>query len=575
MITAKSVRLKIWFISAVLVAFAVVAGYRLVKLHTGAKPKDPPAYRSTKKLPPSRGAIYDASGSGSPFALSFPVWDYHLDPKSVKDPALSVDALTTNEMAKIIADSLGLDYNKVLAKFGNKIAQYIPLGMSDDDNVHRKLTSSGMSGMVIEERQIRRYPHGESCAHVVGFVNALGDGCEGLEAKYNSMLNGQPGTVTVWQDARGKEIYSRPRELSVPAVAGADIYLTIDGNIQLEVENALAEAVATNNARSGWAVVEDVETGAILAMASYPSFNPAKFLESPKENWRNRAIEYCYEPGSVMKTFTMAAAINENIVRPTSIYDAFDGTWVYGGKVLHDHPRGKLSVAMALAESSNIVTAQIGLQVGAKRLWEYLKAFGFGSRTKVELPGETPGILRKYTDWRGVAVTRIPIGQGVGVTAVQLANAYAAIANGGNLLKPYIIEKIISPESDSPVYSRKREVAGNPITKETAYKIRRMLMGVVEHGTGKRAHVKGYSVAGKTGTSQQVVNGKYSDKIYWATFCGIVPASAPKLSIVVTIDNPQPKHTGGWVACPVFARIASAALKYLEIPPDRPDELED
>ena len=572
-----------------LMGFAVaLVGFRLVRLHLDSS-SDPNAYNAysfTREIPGPRGTIYDANGRSCPLAVSIPVWEYHVDPDSVDLAKKKKDKTprTREDIARTVADALKMPYKDVLAKFqlpppdadGHipSHSRYVPLAVSSDDAAHRILSDPALvSGVNIEERQVRQYPHGRQMCHVIGFVNALGIGCAGIEQQYNRYLTGIPGKVEGVRDARRAEIYDR-RKVSTPPLPGADVFLTIDHNIQYEAETALAETIQHFRAEGGWALVENAKTGAILAMASYPDFDPAHYGDATDACWLNRVLAIVYEPGSIMKAVTVAAAMNEHLVTPNTVFDAYQGSWEYAGHILHDHPTGRLTVAQALAKSSNIVCAKIGLLLGPERLYRYLRAFGFGGKVGLELPGEENGLLSPWQKWDAVKPSRVPIGQGVAVTALQIVNAYSTLANDGTMVKPYLVEKIVSAGGD-PVYEHRREVVGHPVRPEVARSVRNMLRGVTEEGTGRRAFIKGYSVAGKTGTAQKVVDGRYSDSQYWASFCGMVPASDPALVILVTVDHPQPQHTGGFVSCPVFNRIATAALRYLEIPPDRPEEVLD
>jgi cell division protein FtsI (penicillin-binding protein 3) len=278
-----------------------------------------------------------------------------------------------------------------------------------------------------------------------------------------------------------------------------------------------------------------------------------------------------YEPGSIMKAVTVSAVLNERLVTPNTVMDAENGVYMYAGKPLRDHATGQMTVATALAKSSNIVCAKLGLQLGSQRLDAYLRGFGFGNTLDIDLPGEERGLIGNWKRWDKLKPTRVPIGQGVAVTGLQMVNAYSTIANGGKLMRPYVVDRIASPTGEV-VFQTKPHVLGTPIRPEVAQAVREMLIGVTEEGgTGKRANVKGYTIAGKTGTAQHAVPGGYSNTDYFASFVGFVPARNPVFSVLVTVDRPRPQHTGGYVAAPVFAKIAAATTLYLEVPPDDPE----
>jgi cell division protein FtsI (penicillin-binding protein 3) len=415
-------------------------------------------------------------------------------------------------------------------------------------------------------------------SHVLCFVNKEGVGSAGVELKYNMYLKGIEGLIEGEKDAYQAELRDR-RKIDVQPIAGSDVHLTLDHNIQYEVELALKEGVEKAQANGGWVVVQQIKTGAILALASYPDFEPANYNDETKDVWRNKTFSEIFEPGSVMKSFTVAAALNEGIVTPNTMFDVGEGIFFYAGKPLRDHVTGRINTTVALKKSSNIACAKMGIMLGPKRLETYLRSFGFGSPLGLDLPGEEGGILVHDKDWDRdkLKIARVPIGQGVCVTAVQMVNGYSALANGGKVMKPYLIDRIVSPKGQV-VLQNKPTVLARPIRPEVAKTVCDMLIGVTEEGgTGKKAGVKGYSVAGKTGTAQQVIPGVgYSGTDYWASFVGFVPASNPVFCVLVTIDRPDPKkpRTGGAVAAPVFSKIATTTARYLGIPPDLPDDVE-
>ena len=570
---------RLWAVLMAIGAGIVVVGYRLVLLHFSDAPECK-GYILSRTIPAARGAIYDANGVTCPMAVSIPVWEYHVDPQSVN----ALRHHTPESVSSNVAAALNLPYKEVLGKFsGRTKSRYIPLAESSDDAAHAVLADTKqVSGLVIEERQVRRYPHGRQMAHVVGFVNALAAGCCGVELSQNHVLTGIPGFIEGVRDARNHEIYDL-RKVSTEPVPGADVYLTLDHNIQFAVETALSDQVARLSAQAGWAIVERVRDGAIIAMASCPDFDPMHYnvagddSHTAEDCWRNRAISFNYEPGSMMKSLTVAAAMNERLVNPDTVFDAYMGTWEYAGRIIHDHPTGRLTVRDALVKSSNIVTAKIGLMLGPQRLYNYLRAFGLGSPVGIDLPGEEGGILRNWRKWDNVTASRVPFGQGVTVTAVQMCNAYVMLANDGVLLKPYVIDRIEDCHGEV-VYRHRREVIGRPLRPEVARSMRSMLYGVTRPGgTARRAQVKGYTVAGKTGTAQKTIKGHVSSTDYFASFCGMIPAAKPEYVVLVTLDAPEFKgpHTGGNAAAPVFQLIADELMRYYEVQPDAPHELEE
>ncbi|MBO6166901.1 MAG: penicillin-binding protein 2 [Kiritimatiellae bacterium] len=579
---------------AFLLLFAVYCSQKLFRSHFESSATEP-RYVFERDVPACRGAIYDAAAGASPMVKSVPCWEYRLDPVALTNATVRPRGeklpRTRQAICRTIANALSLDYAKVLAMSENPSKRYQYLAQSTDAAAHAILSDRRLvAGVVIEDKQVRQYLHGKRLCHVIGSMNKEGVGSAGLELKYDRELSGVPGCIRGCRDARGAELYDKRIETVAP-IPGADIHLTVDRNLQYEAETALADGIREFGAGSGWCVILDVKTADVLAMVSYPDFNPLFFGRAKDAAKVNRATSLTYEPGSVMKVITAAAGIDSGFVKPDSLYttnrddDRYyrlpgDGSHVW-------EPR--MSVKDAIVHSSNIVIGKLGFDLGPKTLWTYMKAFGFGSKTGIELPGEEMGLLPFWQKWDKVKWSRAPIGQGVAVTAMQLASAYQAIANDGVRMKPHIVQSIVQADGHE-IYTKQPEVASRPISRGTARELRRMMLGVASpDGTARRAAIKGYSVAGKTGTAQKVVNGRYSDSLYRATFCGIVPSGAvkripadpdvaePRIVVLVTLDFDQRTkfHQGGNSAAPIFRRVATAALRYLHVEPDRPDELMD
>lgn len=564
---------RVWFVAVVLFCALCGLSARLAYLHLAnhSKLND---FEYSRQLLGMRGRIFDSNGTQFPMAISLTARQYFVDPKSINkkhDPKY---------IMRTVATALKLPIEEVTECFSRTNSRYVKLGGPTCDDVAFAMLSTNkmLSGVGSNETIIRSYPQGRRMSHVLGFVNKEGVGSAGVELKYNAYLKGIEGLIEGEKDALQAEIRDR-RKIDVQPIAGSDVHLTLDHNIQYEVELALKEGIEKCQANSGWAVVQQIKTGAILALASYPDFDPANYNDETKDVWRNKAFSEIYEPGSVMKSFTVAAALNENIVTPNTMFDVGEGIFFYAGKPLRDHVTGRITVSTALKKSSNIACAKMGMQLGPKRLETYFRSFGFGSPLGLDLPGEEGGLLVRGKDWDRdkLKIARVPIGQGVCVTAVQMVNAYSALANGGKVMKPYLIDKIVSANGQV-IMKNKPTVLARPIRPEVARSVCDMLIGVTEEGgTGKKAGVKGYSVAGKTGTAQQVIPGAgYSATDYWASFVGFVPASNPAFCVLVTIDRPDPKkpRTGGAVAAPVFSKIATTTARYLGIPPDLPEEAE-
>ena len=573
-------QIRFWVPVVVLALIAAHSSQKLIRAHLDPEVKSI-KYEFERDIIAPRGCIYDCCGHS--LARSVPFWDYHLDPVALTNRVVKNSRREPRRpplaIVKTIATALGLPYAKVKAMSEDVKHLYQPLGLSRDQAAHDILANSKLvAGVVIEDRQVRQYIHRNRFSHVVGFVNAMGVGSAGVEQRYDRLLTGTPGRIRGMRDAHGRELYDK-RVVSIDPIPGADVYLTLDQNIQYEAQTALADGLREYGAGSGWCLILNAKTGAVLAMVSLPDFIPEAYGRAKEDHRLNRTCAFTYEPGSVMKVITAATGIEAGLVSPDSLYstnrddDRYyrlpgDGSHVW-------EPR--MTVRDALVHSSNIVIGKLGVDIGPARLWKSMRSFGFGQKTGLELPGEESGILPHWKKWDKVKWSRAPIGQGIAVTAIQLASAYQAIANDGLRMKPHIVKKIVAADGMT-LYEHVDEPLGRPISARTARLIRESLLGVASReGTARRAAMKGYSVSGKTGTAQKVINRHYSDHLFRATFCGMVPASAPELVILVTLDFDQRAkyHQGGNSSGPVFRRIATAVLRYLMVAPDRPEELVD
>lgn len=564
----RGFRIRIWLVAAGLCfGFLALAG-RLALLQLGRHEQLERKYESSSVG--LRGAIYDRNGDQFPMALSLPAWKVFLDPYSVKTNH-SVRAI-----AGMLAKALDLDAGEVEGKLAKKAGRhYIPIAVTQNDDVYNLIhTNKLVSGVGTDDIMIRRYPQGRRMSHVLGFVNALGVGGAGIEQRYNEYLRGTPGLIQSEKDVRKREVWVK-RRTDIAAIPGNNVYLTLDHNIQAVVEDTLRETVEKFDAIRGWAIVQRVKTGELLALATCPDFDPGHYDAVPEELWQNYVLGTVYEPGSIMKAVTVSAFLNERLGTPRTPFDAGSGSWNYGGKILHDHATGVIDVATALKKSSNIVSAKIALRLGNERFYRYLRAFNFGSKFGIELPGEERGLLAVPAKWNKLTPTRVAIGQGIAVTALQMVSAYNAIANDGVMMKPYLVARVVS-HGGEVIREAKPERIGHPIRTEVARQVREMLRGVTDAGgTGTRARVKGYSVGGKTGTAQKVERGHYTQD-YFASFIGFLPVSKPEIIVLVTVDRPRPQHTGSYVSAPAFSKIAAASARYLEIAPDLPlDEEEE
>ena len=504
------------------------------------------------ELSPTRGVIYDRNGNE--LARSVEGRSLYASPAEIRDPDRAAHELS--ELLNVDRDALykRLTSDQVLVAVKRKLA----------DREVAEVEKLGWQGLTFVNEMKRHYITGPSAAHVLGFVDSDERAGGGIELTYDKLVRGRGGNLVLDVDAFSKS-YNHSVEESVP---GANVTLTIDLVIQHQVEKALAEAVRSSRARGGTVVIVRPATGEILALASYPTFDPNKVGESTEIQRRNRAVETAFEPGSIFKMVTYSAAIEEHLIRPDTRIDCGGGQIRIADRIIHDHPYGVLTAAQALAKSSNVAAIKVGMMLGNERFARYIEQFGFGRRTGIELPAESRGLFRPASEWSRVTIGSIPMGHEIGVTAVQTAAAYACIANGGEWLRPHMVSKVTTAYGD--VIDEHRPEKRQVVSQATAAVLKAMLEGVVMQGTGKAAKLGGYRAAGKTGTAQKVdeKTGRYSNTRYVASFAGFAPVENPEIACVVSIDEPVGAHHGGTVAAPVFARVVADALRVLGVAPE-------
>lgn len=562
-------RIRFGLVPFGLACWFVLLIFRLFSLHLGDHPTvNDSSYH--KSFPAVRGIIFDRGEN--PIAVNQPGYRIYLDPRG---PVNEKKGQSKEKTARRVSQLTGKSYGDVYGIItGDSRNRYIVQGVTFDPSALDLRTNDHAYCCVgIEPIMHRHYPQGRSFSHILGFVSGqdqIGRN-GGVEQRANSYLHGTAGFYDS-HCTRGRAEIRERRISTVDPINGASVYLTIDQNLQKSLVDTLYEAVTNAHALGGRAIIQLVDTGEILAMASIPDFDPAAYQEYTGKARRNRTIGEIYDPGSTMKSIVVAAGLNEGFITPDSTYDVGNRSWYYGGHVLHDHAQGIIDIRTIIKKSSNIGAAKIGLDLGNKRLESYLRAFGFGKRTGIDLPGEERGILVPHERWDKVKPTRISIGQGISVTPMQMLNAYCTIANGGRLMRPYVISRIVSPSGEM-LFRNEPKVQGRPISPEVAADMRSMLQSVTEMGgTARRAAVCGYSVAGKTGTAQMTTKDPktgrwgYSHTDYWASFAGFVPADHPVFGVIVVIDRPRGYHTGGVVAAPVFSKVAAFTAQYMEIP---------
>ncbi|MBD3379281.1 MAG: penicillin-binding protein [Candidatus Omnitrophica bacterium] len=504
------------------------------------------------KIEPRRGTIFDRFLE--PLAINLEVPSVYSDPRFVKDK---------EEAARKLADILALDRQDLVEKLNRKNA-FVWIKRKISRKEAEALEKEAIKGVFFTDESKRNYSSDGLASHVLGFVNIDNKGLEGLELFYDRELKGEPGWRHLVRDARRRTVLY-DREESVPPKNGLNLVLTIDSVIQYITEQELKNMAEKHNASGACAVVMEPYSGRILAMASYPDYDLDDYSVTPKEVMKNSCLSSIFEPGSVFKVVTAGAVLNEGTVTMDEVFDCENGEWNVAGRVLHDyHAYGDLSFREVIVNSSNIGTVKAAMKLGEERLYDYIDLFGFGEETGIDLPGEVAGINRHPRTWSRSDITTIPIGQGIAVTPLQMASALSVIANGGRLMRPYIVDRIIT--LDGNVHrSFGPSVVREVLSEETCSKMKDMLRAVVKEGTGRRADSRLYETCGKTGTAQMVdpKGGYYPDK-YYATFIGFAPKEDPEVVIVVSAKDPHPVYFGGSVAGPAFRKIAERSVQYLE-----------
>jgi cell division protein FtsI/penicillin-binding protein 2 len=501
-------------------------------------------------LPAARGTIFDSMGA--PLALGEQATTVYVDPTAVTKP---------QREAQIAARTLGLPVTVVytaLTRSGTHFSYVYRKAPTAKASV---LAKKKLAGFHYYGEERRTYPQNSVAAQVLGYAGVDNVGLAGLEAELDTQLTGRPGEQTIVRDPFGRAISI---EHTTPARPGKAVFLTLDHTIQANAEQVLRQTVAKYGAKDGTAIVLDPRTGAVLAMAEAPGYNANNFPQAEgKGLQRNYAVTDVFEPGSVFKVVTIAGALSEHLVTPQTKFTLPYSIQVADRRIHDAELRGTetMTVSQILQRSSNVGTVTIARKLlGETRLKKWIKQFGFGRKTGIDFPGETAGLLPSY--WSGSTIGNVPIGQGISVTSIQLASVYAAIANGGRWVQPHLVDHV---QGEKPPAPKTRRILSPGVDRT----LLQMLKGVVsDTGTAAGAGISGYTVAGKTGTAQKPGPHGYEQGKYVATFVGMVPASNPRLVVLVTIDEPHGVIFGGLVAAPAFAQIAGFDLQYLEVPPD-------
>ena len=510
--------------------------------------------RQTLELPARRGTIFDRNGV--PLALGEQATTVYADPTQIRNARL---------VALAAEKALGLDAETIFPQLKDTSSSFVYLKRKADSAKAELLRKRKLPGVGFYTEERRRYPQGAVGAQVLGFAGQDNKGLAGIELQLDDVLRGRPGRETVIRDPFGRvvDVLSETAERQ-----GRDVFLTLDHRIQAKAEDVLRKTVRQWGAKAATAVVLDPSSGEIYAMATAPTFDANRFAEASPDAQRNRTASDTYEPGSTFKLIPVAGALSEGLVTPHTAFTLPTSIHV-ADRVIHEHdprPTVRMTVADIVAQSSNVGAITLAEMVGSKRLSSWVDRFGFGSKTGLDFPGETSGIVPPLERWSGSTIGTLPIGHGIAVTPVQMAAAYAAVANDGVWLQPHLVEHV---GGRAAAHVDRRRILRHDVSSQLAT----MLTGVVaEGGTGLAAAVPGYHVAGKTGTAAKPLpdGSGYSTSRYVASFVGFVPATRPRLVILVTVDEPS-TIWGGVVAAPAFQELAQFALQYLEVPPDNPE----
>ena len=536
----------------------------------------------------SRGRIVDRNGEI--LAMDRPSYHVYIDPKYISEYG---DA---EAVAKYLSMEFKVPEETVRGKLAKTSRQYevikkhvsehqlkrferkaLGVVYTPDERIHGVETNIYLRGVKFAEAPIRNYPKGPLMAHVVGFANHEGIGSAGVEQRMDAYLRGKAGHRVSKKDGRRHEIYSA-REVDIPPEDGATVMLTLDQQLQYVTEKTIEKMCREFNAKAAWAIVQNVRTGEILAMASYPTYDLNRFSTAPPEWMRNNAISFNYEPGSTMKAAVIAGAIDHGSVKEDDLIDCENGYWVYGGKALRDsHGEGVIPVKDVIKVSSNIGTAKIALLMGEQLLYDSLKTFRFGDRLGVGIPGEEGGIFYSPKNWSKISVTRIGMGHEIAATSLQIVSMMSAIAYNGVQMQPYLIKKVMAADGTVLEENEPQEL-GRPLRPAAARRMQKLLGRVTEEGgTGTKARVEGYTVGGKTGTAQKInPAGGYFQKNFTSSFVGFLPVESPEIAIIVVADDPgtytengrKIGYYGGTVCGPAFREIAEFAVRYLRIAPE-------
>src|SRR5712671_152774 len=509
------------------------------------------------EVSPVRGNIYDRRGNE--LAMTVSVDSVFAVPSEVPD---------VHSTAQVLARVLKADAIEIEGRMRGSRA-FAWVARKIDNATSARVRALNLKGIYFQRESKRFYPKGELAAQVLGYVGLDDDGLGGVEREFQSKLTGKPGKMLITMDNKRRWL-GRVEKQPDP---GENVVLTIDEKIQYIVERELARAIGDTHAEAGTVIVQNPHTGEVLALANWPTFNPNVFNKVNPQALKNRSVSDIYEPGSTFKLVTLAAALEEKITNPDEVVDCQMGSIVLNGLRIHDHHAyAGLTVSQILEHSSDVGAIKIALRLGEERFDRYIRAFGFGTQTRIELPGETRGMTKPVSRWSKVRIGAISMGQEIGVSPVQLASMVSTIANDGLYVAPRIVAGTTAPRSTPQLIAFHPPMGRRVISPLTAAQMKHMMEGVVLRGTGKKAILDGYSSAGKTGTAQKIdASGKYSHRQHIASFGGFAPVNNPAVTVLIVLDSPAggyPKDGGGEAAAPVFARIAQQVLAYMNVPHD-------
>jgi cell division protein FtsI (penicillin-binding protein 3) len=510
-------------------------------------------HRETVVVNAARGTILDRNGD--PLAIGERAITVYANPRQITRP---------NELTRAVAQALRIDPEKIYPLVTDKSRGFVYLARKANPLAAEKLEKLNLPGLGFYPEELRTYPQRRVASQVLGYAGMDNRGLEGLERSLDKVLSGRAGSQTVVKDSQGRALDVVSTR---PETPGKNVRLTIDHQIQANAEDVLADTVSRYGARAASAIVMDPLTGAVLAMAVAPGYNANRFPTTRADRRRNRAVTDTYEPGSTFKLVTVAAALEEGAVTPQTTFWLEPQIRVADRVIREAHTRGTVNynVRQIVEYSSNIGTIAVAQRLGEGRLSSWIGRFGFGHATGIDFPGESSGFALPLEQWSGSTIGTVPIGHGIAVTPIQMARAFAAVANGGRLVEPHLVERV---DGVPVTHARGKRIFSREVSKQMLS----LLRGVVLEGTGTEAAVPGYTVAGKTGTAAKIdPDGTYSTSRYVASFVGLVPATSPRLVVMVMVDEPRGSYYGGDVAAPAFQEIARFNLQHLEVPPDAPD----